>query len=108
MTNGASHCVVAIAHGQKWAVGNAAIIKEYSANKPLSGCQWYQKGPFGVRIARELHQAIRTLLTCWPGTRAGVDQQEVGPTIDGSGAIIEDDGAGNGQQERVEGYGLDK
>jgi hypothetical protein len=29
-------------------------------------------------------------------------------TIDGSGAMIEDDGAGGGRQERVEGNGVDK
>jgi hypothetical protein len=50
-TNGASHCIVAIAHGQKWVVGNATPINGDIANKPLSGCQWYQKGPSGKRIA---------------------------------------------------------
>ncbi len=51
MTNGASHHVVAIAHGQKWVVGNAATINGDSANEPLSGRQWYQKGLSGKRIA---------------------------------------------------------
>jgi hypothetical protein len=37
-TNGACHCIVAIAHGQKWVVGNATPINGNIANKPLSGC----------------------------------------------------------------------
>ncbi len=51
MTNSASHCIVAIAHGQKWVVGNAVTINGDVANKPSSGCQWYQKGPSSKRIA---------------------------------------------------------
>jgi hypothetical protein len=50
-TYGASHCIVAIALGQKWVVGNAVTINGDIANKLLSGYQWYQKGPFGERIA---------------------------------------------------------
>jgi hypothetical protein len=50
MTNGASHCIVAIAHGQKWVGINAMTINGNIANEPLSGCQWYQKGPSGKRI----------------------------------------------------------
>ncbi len=38
-TNGASHCVVAIAPGQKWVAGNAMTINGDIANKPLSGRQ---------------------------------------------------------------------
>jgi hypothetical protein len=51
MTNGTSHCIVVIAHGQKWVVGNAATINGNSADKPLSSCQRYQKGLSGKRIA---------------------------------------------------------
>jgi hypothetical protein len=71
--------------------------------------------------ARELHQAPWTLLACpghgdsplhdatgAAGTHAGVDQQEVVPTINGSSAMMEDDGAGSRQQEREEGNGEDK
>ncbi len=50
-TDCTSHCVVAIAHGQKWAVGNAATINGEVPKEPSSGCQWYQKGPSGERIA---------------------------------------------------------
>jgi hypothetical protein len=34
MTDGVSHCVVAIAHGQKWVVGNAATINSDITNEP--------------------------------------------------------------------------
>jgi hypothetical protein len=44
-TNVASRCIMAITHGQKWVVGNAATINGDINNKPLSGHQWYQKGP---------------------------------------------------------------
>ncbi len=50
-TNVASHHVMAIAHGQKWIVGNTATINGAATNEPLSGCQWYQKEPSGKRIA---------------------------------------------------------
>jgi hypothetical protein len=50
-TNSASHCIVAIAHGQKWVSGNAATINGDVADEPSSGRQWYQKGPSGKRIA---------------------------------------------------------
>ncbi len=49
-TNSASHPVVAIAHGQNWFVSNTTTIDGDIANKPLSGCQCYQKGPSGKRI----------------------------------------------------------
>jgi hypothetical protein len=48
---GASYCIVAIAHRQKWVVNNAATINGDVANKPLFGCQWYQKGPSGKTVA---------------------------------------------------------
>ncbi len=51
MTKGASHCIVAITHGHKWVVGNTTTINGEVANKPSSGCQGYQKGPSGKRIA---------------------------------------------------------
>jgi hypothetical protein len=51
MTDGPSHCVQAIAHGQKWVVGNATTINGDVADGPLSGCQWYQKGPSSKRFA---------------------------------------------------------
>ncbi len=38
-TNGASHCIMAIAPGQKWVVGNAVTINGDLANKPPFGCQ---------------------------------------------------------------------
>jgi hypothetical protein len=50
ITDGASHHVVAITHGQKWVVSNVATINGDIANKPLSSCQWHQKGPSGKRI----------------------------------------------------------
>jgi hypothetical protein len=50
-TDGASHCVVAIAQGQKWVFGNAATINGDIVNEPSSGCQWYQEGPSSKRIA---------------------------------------------------------
>jgi hypothetical protein len=50
-TDGASHCTVAIAHGQKWVVGKATTINGDKPNEPLSICQWYQKGQTGKRIA---------------------------------------------------------
>jgi hypothetical protein len=42
-TDGVSHHVVAIAHWQKWIVGNAATINGDVTNKPLSDCQWYRQ-----------------------------------------------------------------
>ncbi len=51
MTNGVSHRIVAIAHGQKWVTSNATTINGDVANEPLLGCQWYQKGPSRKRIA---------------------------------------------------------
>ncbi len=51
MTKGASHCIMAMAHRQKWVVGNATAINGDIANEPLSGQQWYQKGPSGKIIA---------------------------------------------------------
>ncbi len=50
-TNGASRGVVAIARGQKWAVGNVATINGGITNKPSFICQWYEKGPSCKRIA---------------------------------------------------------
>jgi hypothetical protein len=50
-TNGTSHCIVAIANRQKWVVGNAVTNNGNVANEPSCGHQWYQKGPFGKRIA---------------------------------------------------------
>jgi hypothetical protein len=50
-TNDASDCIVAVTHEQKWVVGNAATINGDVANEPSSGCQWYQKGQSGERIA---------------------------------------------------------
>jgi hypothetical protein len=64
-TDGTSHCVVAIPHGQKWVVGNAATMNGDIADKPLSDRQCYQKGPSGKRIA----PGNRTLLTCCEGGR---------------------------------------
>jgi hypothetical protein len=51
-TNGASHCIVVITHGQMWVVGNIVTINcdVANADKPLSAHQWYQKGPSGKRI----------------------------------------------------------
>jgi hypothetical protein len=40
-TNGAIHCVVAIAHGQKWVVGNVTTTNGDVADVPSSSCQWY-------------------------------------------------------------------
>ncbi len=40
-TNAASRYVVAITHGQKWVVGNAATINGDIADEPLSARQWY-------------------------------------------------------------------
>ncbi len=37
------HCNVAIAHEQKWVVGNTGMITGNVANEPLSDLQWYQK-----------------------------------------------------------------
>ncbi len=42
---------MAIAHGQKWVVGNASTIIGDIADEPLLSRQWYQKGPSGKRIA---------------------------------------------------------
>jgi hypothetical protein len=50
-TDGASQCIMAIAHGQKWAFGNAATNNGDVANEPSAGCQWYQKGLSSKRIA---------------------------------------------------------
>ncbi len=36
ITNSASHCIVAIAHGQKWVVDDATTINGDVANKPSS------------------------------------------------------------------------
>ncbi len=41
---------MAIAHGQKWVVSNAATINDGIADMPSSGCLWYQKGLSGKRI----------------------------------------------------------
>jgi hypothetical protein len=49
-TNGTRHCIVAITHRQKWVVSNATIINGDGANEPLSGHQWYQKGPYSKII----------------------------------------------------------
>jgi hypothetical protein len=38
----------------------------------------------------------------------GTTNKKQQPTIDGSGAMMEDVGAGSGQQERVEGNGVDE
>ena len=51
MTNGASHCVVAIAHEQKWVVSSDTTFTGNVANEPLSSRQWHQKGPSDERIA---------------------------------------------------------
>jgi hypothetical protein len=48
-TDCTSYCIVAIAHRQKWVVGNPTTIND-DANKPSSGHQWYQKGQSGKRI----------------------------------------------------------
>ncbi len=61
-TDGAIDCIMAIAQGQMWVVGNAATIIDDIINKALSRCQWYQKGLSDKRIAPE----IQTLLTCGP------------------------------------------
>jgi hypothetical protein len=45
------HRVVAIAHEQKWVVGNADTITGDVANEPSSNHQWSYKRPFGERIA---------------------------------------------------------
>ncbi len=50
MTNNPSHCVMAIAHRQKWVVGNTTTINGDIANGPLSSCKWYQKGPSSKTI----------------------------------------------------------
>jgi hypothetical protein len=50
-TDLAKYHIRAIAHQQKWVTGNAKTIIGNVANKPMPGCQWYQKGPFGKRIA---------------------------------------------------------
>jgi len=50
-TDLAKHHIRAIAYQQKWVTGNAETIIGNVANKPMPGCQWYQRGPFGKRIA---------------------------------------------------------
>ena len=45
------HCVVSIAHEQKWVTGNVETITGNIADVPTSDRQWYQKGPSGERIA---------------------------------------------------------
>ena len=50
-TNGGSHCIVAMAHKQKWIVGSDTTITGNVADEPLSSHQWHQKGPSGERIA---------------------------------------------------------
>ncbi len=49
-TNLKKHRVVAIAHKQKWVVGNADMITGDIANELSSNHQWSHKGPFGKRI----------------------------------------------------------
>jgi hypothetical protein len=50
-TNLKKHCIVAIAHKQKWVVSNADTITGDVANEPSSNHQWSHKEPFGKRIA---------------------------------------------------------
>jgi hypothetical protein len=50
-TNLKKHCVMAIAHEQKWVIGNADTITGDVANEPSSNHQWSHKGLFGGRIA---------------------------------------------------------
>jgi len=50
-TDLAKHHVMAIAHQHKWVAGNAKTIIGNVADKPTSSRQWYQKGPYGERIA---------------------------------------------------------
>jgi hypothetical protein len=54
MTNLKKHRVVAIAHKQKWVVGNADMITGEVANEPSSSHQWSHKGPFGDRAIQSL------------------------------------------------------
>ncbi len=49
-TNLKKHCIVAIAHEQKWVVGNTDTITGDVANEPSSNHQWSHKGLFGKRI----------------------------------------------------------
>jgi hypothetical protein len=49
--DGTSHHIVAIAHGQKWVVGNVATINGDITDEPSSSHQWYQKGPSGKRLS---------------------------------------------------------
>jgi hypothetical protein len=51
MTDLKKHRVVAIAHEQKWVVGNADTITGDFTDEPSSNHQWSHKGPFGERIA---------------------------------------------------------
>ncbi len=50
-TDGASHCVVAIAHRQKWVASNAATINGDVTNSPCRVASNTRKGPSGERIA---------------------------------------------------------
>jgi hypothetical protein len=45
------HHVLAIAHEHIWVTRDAGTITGSVADKPLPNHQWYQKGPFGKRIA---------------------------------------------------------
>jgi hypothetical protein len=67
--NGASHCIVAIAHGQKWVVANAATIN----------VDFVAIGTGKGHLARELRHETRTLLTCCGGGR-NQQQQELRAT----------------------------
>jgi hypothetical protein len=73
MTIGASHQVMAIAHGQKWVVGKAATINSDVTNKPLYGCQWYHKGPSSNKIALSKPDFADML---WGRTRPTTTQAE--------------------------------
>jgi hypothetical protein len=60
-TNLKKHCFVVIAHKQKWVASNAGTITGNVSNKPLSNCQWYQKGPFGKRSAPGIPEYMNLL-----------------------------------------------
>jgi hypothetical protein len=46
-TNLKKHCIVAIAHEQKWVASDAGTITGNIPDEPSSHHKWYQKGPFG-------------------------------------------------------------
>jgi hypothetical protein len=89
-TNLKKHRIVAIAHEQKWIVGNADTITGDVADEPLSNHQWSHIGPFGERIVPGNPESLAMFRHPWvydPISSAHVvanDMCDDGPDDDGA------------------------